>query len=791
MIAIGVFGGISLGYYANTATNIYEYAYSDTPETMNLADIWVENPSEVWNQSTSMKLCDELFSQWDNQELTLDECEARLILDGVLYHQSDSGNENMVVSVWHGIDEGGIDRVWIPEDECCAGRMAQTDNEIVLDSHAADGMGIGIGDVISIGAGHGRMNFTVVGIGFHSQHLYFTIEGELMPAQAGTFASGYLTEQGLNKLANLSSGSTNRLLLDLEGTPEYDLLSTEINEGEKMGKAMTQVATIISQDEEIKAMVYDRSGIDSVEFLRADAEGAQKSYGFITGMLAMVAGITIFLSLQRLIQSQAKEIAVMRTLGVSRRKIMPAYILAPIVIGFIGCTIGVLLGVYVGAPAMVKMYENVIGIPAIDDSIDYSLVLSNVSIAMVVILLSGIRPAWQASRLDPLKVLRGQHEVRLSSRRIQKLTAKLPASVGLTLRSSIRKPFRIAFTFIAVGMSMLIFGSMFLMMDSMEEVMVRDYDENQNWEAQVFVPFAGEAAVGEWAQENGADYEYLLQFPVNPADDARQMTAFGMDNFATQGESAMILLNLDEGELPKSGQNPPQVLIDEGTAHFLDWQVGQYQTIVIGSKEQVVEISGITTGEISRTVYFHRAELAELTGLEATSVLLQLPTGVEIDTELGEMSVGISMKEDFLDSFNALMETQKQIFDAILLLGIVIAAAVLFNTLMMNLAERDSELATLRVLGASTNSLGKMMLGEHFAIGLVGGIFGCIITIVGTKMLIAEMVQWSFFFTVQADSSVILLLIGIVVTISLLLTPIGVWRIKKMNLVDKVKEFSN
>ena len=46
--------------------------------------------------------------------------------------------------------------------------------------------------------------------------------------------------------------------------------------------------------------------VESVEFLRADVEGAMKSYPIVAGMLAAVAGITIFLSLQRLIQSQAK-----------------------------------------------------------------------------------------------------------------------------------------------------------------------------------------------------------------------------------------------------------------------------------------------------------------------------------------------------------------------------------------------------------------------------------------------------------------------------------------------------
>ena len=51
---------------------------------------------------------------------------------------------------------------------------------------------------------------------------------------------------------------------------------------------------------------YDRSGVQPVEFLRADAEGASLSYPVIMGMIAMVAGITIFLSSQRLIQSRSQ-----------------------------------------------------------------------------------------------------------------------------------------------------------------------------------------------------------------------------------------------------------------------------------------------------------------------------------------------------------------------------------------------------------------------------------------------------------------------------------------------------
>jgi len=152
--------------------------------------------------------------------------------------------------------------------------------------------------------------------------------------------------------------------------------------------------------------------------------------------------------------------------------------------------------------------------------------------------------------------------------------------------------------------------------------------------------------------------------------------------------------------------------------------------------------------------------------------------------------LGITMREDTLEAFDTILEQQKGIFIAIEGLGILIALAVLFNTLIMNLAERDRELATLRVLGASNNRLGAMLFGEHLGIGLIGGILGCIFSVLGTKLMISSFTTWSAYFTVEPSNDSIFILIGIVVFISIALTPFGMWRIKRMDLVDKVKDMS-
>ncbi len=789
MVMVGVFAGISFASYAHTATNMYDDIYLDSEEGVNLPDIWIENPSWVWNGEASESICEEIANDWPESDLVLNECEPRLILDGVMFHVNEEGNESIIPAVWHGIDEGYVDRVWIPDHDCCSGVMAIENDEIVIDVRVATGMNLDLGDVISIASGSGSMNYTVVGIGFHSNHLYFAQDGSLFPSKPGTFATGYLTAEGLENLANLSSGSSNHLLIDIVGTPEYDLQSTDEIEGEELSAVILEINSLMEGIDDSPSLVYSRSGIDSVEFLRADAESAMEIYIPVTAMIAIVAGITIFLSLQRLIQSQSREIAILRTLGIPRNAIIPGYIIMPLFIGLVGCILGILLGKFIGAPYMSSIYEDMIRIPILEQAEINPLILQISSLSMLVVLISGLFPAIQASRLQPLEILRGHHEIRISSKGIQKITSRLPSTIGLTIRSSIRKPTRLAFTFIAVGLSMLIFGSMTLMMGTMEDAILGNVEENQNWDAQVVVPFGGEIDVNAWAEERGAIHESLLVFPANAQGDRRYLLTYGLDTVSTDKDS-MIVIDLKEGNLPSINSETTQVLIDEGLQHFLDWQIGEKQTLMFGTTSLEIEITGITQGEISRTVYFHREDLSSVVGIEATSVLLNLPDGVKVDNELGEISLGITQKQDMIETFESILEQQQGIFGSILALGVIIAIIVLFNTLIINLTERDVEIATLRVLGAPINRIGAMMLGEHVAIGFVGGILACIFTIVGTEALISSFVQWAFYMTVSLDLFVAMELIGIVVFISVMLTPIGIWRISRMDLVEKVKDLS-
>ena len=206
--------------------------------------------------------------------------------------------------------------------------------------------------------------------------------------------------------------------------------------------------------------------------------------------------------------------------------------------------------------------------------------------------------------------------------------------------------------------------------------------------------------------------------------------------------------------------------------------------------EHEVTIVGVTRGELARTMYFMRAELGEILGVNATSIYLTLPEGVDVDSSLAEVSIGVVERKTLIEGMNGLIDQQTQIFLAMMYLGLMFTIAVMFNTMIMNVAERDFELATLRVLGASTLSLGIMLLFESLLIGIIGGLIGVLFAYGGAVGLAASFSTWQFHVTILIVPSVAYQLMLGVILIAVAMTPIGIWRLRRMDLVEKVKNLT-
>ncbi len=792
MVFVGVFAGITFGGYAESLDGMYDTLQGDTEDGGNLADLWIDNRSAVWTVEQITSFCEDLNSGWANSSAAispLDNCEGRTILQGALFYSNSSG-EKIINSVWHGIPaNGNADKVWFPLDHS-EGRIAVANDEIVIDAHVAKTLDIKLESTVRIGTGGDSANFTVVGIGFHPLHVFLAPEGSLFPPELGEFVVGYLSDSGMARLTGRELGSSNTILLDVEGTPAFDLPTTLENEGTEID-AIKELVDSSMEENDIDARVRDRGENEPVELMRQDLEGAKRSSVPFTVMIAIIASITIVLSLQRLVQSQAREIAVLRTLGVGRTSLMTGYLIAPLAIGAVGCGLGALAGPS-GMNWMLDFYQDIVGIPIVDRAVPTSVYTAIIGSTMVVVFLSGAFPAWKASRLDPLAILGGQSEVRVGSNFLRAVTAWMPTTLGLSIRSSFRKPVRLTMTFIAVGVSLMLFGSIQMMSVGLSDTLVGGLEDQQSWDQQVYIMPGTEDDVIAWANERKASYELIIEMPLGVLEDGdgmdRTFTLVGLDSFGQS--TGMRSVELVEGEYPSLNPSMTEVVMDEGAMIFLGWKVGEQHQVLLNDDNQEVNIVGSSRGEIARTMYFLRSDLSDILGVNATSVYLDLPPGVEVDNELGELSAGIIGRQTLLDGIESLLEQQTQIFQAMMYLGLMFTVVVMFNTMVMNVAERDVELATLRVLGASTKSLGLMLLFESLLIGILGGIVGVLFAYGGAVGLAASFSTWQFYFPIVLIPSVAYQLMGGVIAIAVAMTPIGIWRLRKMDLVDNIKYIS-
>ena len=244
---------------------------------------------------------------------------------------------------------------------------------------------------------------------------------------------------------------------------------------------------------------------------------------------------------------------------------------------------------------------------------------------------------------------------------------------------------------------------------------------------------------------------------------------------------------MQEGELPKEGMSPIQVLIDEGMSAQLGLEPGDQTSIAIGAQELEVEVTGISR-EMIRVMTLHRSDITDYTFTEATSIWMSSPDGLVADDELIEASLSVDSLEERKQVYDELLELQKQNMQVIYFIGGLMAVAVLFNTLLINLSERDTELATLRVLGASKFKLAIILTVEHSIIGLLGGIAGLFASRGMAMVLVNEFSTWTFHLPFIASRGTELTIIGIIFGISALITPLGIYRLHKMNLLKVVAE---
>jgi len=118
----------------------------------------------------------------------------------------------------------------------------------------------------------------------------------------------------------------------------------------------------------------------------------------IASVSLIVGGIGIMSNMLASVTERTREIGVRRAMGAKRSDIVAQFLIEAVALTMAGGLLGILLGL-----AIPQAIEKALQIPAIISP--WTLVLP-FAMAVIVGLASGLYPAWQASRLDPIEALR-------------------------------------------------------------------------------------------------------------------------------------------------------------------------------------------------------------------------------------------------------------------------------------------------------------------------------------------------------------------------------------------------
>ena len=524
---------------------------------------------------------------------------------------------------------------------------------------------------------------------------------------------------------------------------------------------------------------------------------------FLTG-----AGLATFVMLNRIVHAQRAQIGTLMANGLSRRQVLRHYRSYGLVIGMFGSVIGLLIGVPLGA-WMTRAYTSALSIPDTVTELSPVTPVVGLVFGLVMGVLSAIAPARAAVKVDPAGAMRGAAPVTAARsspfERLLPPVRRLPVRVRMSLRGLGRSRRRSAATVLGVVLAIVLVLASWGMIDTVQILLARQFDDVQHQDAQAFltVPVDGRALAQVGDVDGVADTERLViletSVRANGEQYATELQGFEQDtamhSFLTSGDHTR--------SLPDSG-----VLVGEALRGILEVEPGDRLSLsfpALGT-DIAVDLAGFVDEPLGTYVYMDRDALEDALAdakVPVTAVQLESPTlssalviyepgadGDAVDQALTEQSavftvVGTDAFQDLVDSFLALFYAFVGIM---LLFGGIMAFALIFNTISVNISERSTELATMRANGVSSRQVNQLMTIENVILTVIGIPIGLV---VGYWVAAAFMAGFSsdlFQFDLQVRTSTYLFIALAVLVVTLVSQWPGLRAVRRIDIAGVVRE---
>lgn len=211
----------------------------------------------------------------------------------------------------------------------------------------------------------------------------------------------------------------NFIFMPLSEAQKFFMTGDKVSHLEVFASSMDQVTPIIEKafdqmDQE--AQVYDWRHSNQAFFNAVEVE--RNVMFLILTLIIVVAAFNMISGLIMLVQDKAKDIAILRTMGMSKGGIQRVFLMSGLTVGVVGTFAGLALGLLFSynIDAIKQFLESLSGtqlfsaeiyfLSKLPAKVDLTEVVVVVSMSLVLALLATLYPSWKASKTDPVEALR-------------------------------------------------------------------------------------------------------------------------------------------------------------------------------------------------------------------------------------------------------------------------------------------------------------------------------------------------------------------------------------------------
>lgn len=270
----------------------------------------------------------------------------------------------------------------------------------------------------------------------------------------------------------------------------------------------------------------------------------------------------------------------------------------------------------------------------------------------------------------------------------------------------------------------------------------------------------------------------------------------------TYGDVASLRFAEDEGDAEAMLERFAQgdALLISGTVGTL-LKVGRGDTVRLRTNrgERDFEVAGVIQDffQGGRVMYGSWTDLKRYFGEDkATLFMARVEPGAEVSQVKQRLEEGVArsrhLEVESGEEARAEMERATSqvfaMFGAVVWIAIIVAGLGVTNTVTMSVLERMREIGMLRSLGMLVGQVSRMVLAESLAMGVIGGLFGLLVGLPLSWVMVVGMSQgtgWKMDYIFPGGSFLSGAIIALVVSQVAALYP--VWRAARMGVLEAIR----